>query len=547
MNNDYIIRLFQDKCKKWLEAVESLMYPNIKESDRAKVRTNFQLYQDEIILFVHDPSIWSSREKGVVITDWGITIIQDDDESNEMVTISWQEVDYVEYKELVLYFYDFEGNYTYVPMRLFGYSDEFCTICGKHLADAFTEIAQNVEPEEDPFDKMDEEIDCLIEQNKYNEAIATLKRQINNDDDTNKPAWYIRLGNIYKNHLEKYKEAKQAFLKGLEYCEEGSATSVYLHWALSKTLLDAFEADSNNYTLAKELRKESFYVTQIATDEDFSDGTLVADDSKSDFESIDVKFSKFFLLLPYNERKVLMPVRNYTDLSQRHIDVLRIDRLPPEMDFPIGHPVANQIYVGHPYLPNKYIPFENYQLELIEDKVREFCQIAQCLGATEISIDTANSSQSDNTCNYMQDLNGGVGYKVVDAGAVRKRSEGRRLIEEISQAIYLHQTFAPTKAPYLPEKTVWYQNEPSWQRLYEQRMNGGLSQHEERIETRKNQVVGNHELKEVKAELQYLFASADLNWNTSFDESFSQQENAILSINVKFAPIESLDNSIVRT
>ena len=71
-------------------------------------------------------------------------------------------------------------------------------------------------------------------------------------------------------------------------------------------------------------------------------------------------------------------------------------------------------------------------------------------------------------------------------------------------------------------------------------MNGGLTQHEERIETRKSQMVDNHELQEVKAELQYLFAEANLNWNTSLDEKFSQQENAVLSIKVRFAPIESL-------
>jgi hypothetical protein len=71
-------------------------------------------------------------------------------------------------------------------------------------------------------------------------------------------------------------------------------------------------------------------------------------------------------------------------------------------------------------------------------------------------------------------------------------------------------------------------------------MNGGLTQHEERIETRKSQMVDNHELQEVKAELQHLFAEANLNWNSSLDERFSQQENAVLSIKVRFAPIESL-------
>ena len=213
------------------------------------------------------------------------------------------------------------------------------------------------------------------------------------------------------------------------------------------------------------------------------------------------------------------------------------------MQFPIGHPIANQLYVGHPYLPQKYIPFENYQLELIEDKVREFCQIAQCLGATEISIDAENAMQSSSSRNVSQNGEGGVDYKLISAKGSGKRNRSSSLIDEISQAINLHQTFMPTKKPFLPENTVWYQNEPSWQRLYEQRMNGGLSQHEERIETRKSQVADNHELTELKAELQYLFVEANMSWNTSMDEKFSQQENAVLSIKVTFAPIDSIGNN----
>jgi hypothetical protein len=278
--------------------------------------------------------------------------------------------------------------------------------------------------------------------------------------------------------------------------------------------------------------------SKYATDEE-AGNKKIKDDSDSDFKKYEKAFSDMFLSQPYNDRKVLMPVREYVDLSQTHITVLNIKNLP-SINFPIGHPVANQLYIGHPYLPQKYIPFENYQLELIEDKVREFCQIAQNLGAIEISIETENSSQSNSSRNYNTNIDGGIDYKISSVKGGLKREGSRNLIEEISQAINLHQTFAPTKKPCLPENTVWYQNEPSWKRLYEQRMNGGLTQHEERIETRKSQMVDNHELQEVKAELQHLFAEANLNWNSSLDEKFSQQENAVLSIKVRFAPIESL-------
>ena len=538
-----IISLFKGRCKNVLDPGPNLLvFPNISEGDRAKLRMNFQLDQDEVILFASDSSFWSTRNQGLVLTDWGITCIPNKNKLDEIIRFSWQEVDRVQYKELNIYFYDAEGNYIPIGISYFSFNnnENYLANKGRSLAAAFTEMARSVEPEKNPIDEMDEEIARMLRSENPEQAIAALKSYINSDDGTYKAYWYYRLSNILLHLKSEFDEAFQACTEGLNYCEDGSPISVWLHYERASAMLpDA--VDSGKYA---DLRKECFHVTLIATDQVRGDGVLVLDDSKKDFADVDKEYCESFLSLPYNERKILVLVKEYTDLGQGHISVIKIDKLPSELDFPIGHPVANQVYVGHPYLPHKYIPFENYQLELIEDKVREFCQIAQCLGATEISIDTENSSQSNSTRNYTQDINGSIGYKGANIDVGRNRSGSRSLIEEISQAINLHQTFVPTKAPYLPEKTVWYQNEPSWQRLYEQRMNGGLTQHEERIETRKNQVVDNHELQEVKAELQSLFASANLNWNTSIDESFSQQENAVLSINVKFAPIESIGNNI---
>lgn len=553
MAQNSVISLFKSRCKSVLDAGPNLLvYPNISDSDRAKVRSHFQLDLNETILFVADDSFWATRNQGLVLTDLGITCIPNKNKPDEIVSFTWQQTDHAQYKELNIYFFDSEGNNIPIGINYFFFNNDenYLARKGRSLAEAFTEIAKSVEPEEDPIDEMDAEINRMLDRKEFRQAAGTIKSYINQDDGTYKSFWYWRLARVLRNECteDKDKEAKLACLEGIKYCEDGSPISVLLHYELYSILvpyvIEVLDGDISNYALAKEVRKESFHVSQIATNEECTNGVLVADDSKADFEAFDEAYCKLFLSLPYNERKVLIPVKDYTDLSQDHIAVLKIDKLPSEVVFPIGHPVANQVYVGHPYLPQKYIPFENYQLELIEDKIREFCQIAQCLGATEISIDTENSSQSNSTSNYTQDINGGIEYKGVGVSGGRKRSGSRSLIEEISQAINLHQTFVPSKAPYLPEKIVWYQNEPSWQRLYEQRMSGGLSQHEERIETRKNQVVDNHELQEVKAELQCLFASANLNWNTSIDDSFSQQENAILSIKVKFAPLASLSTDI---
>lgn len=269
------------------------------------------------------------------------------------------------------------------------------------------------------------------------------------------------------------------------------------------------------------------------------DDLSILEDATNDFHKYEDYFIQHFLEQPYNERKLIVPVQSYSDLSQKKLAVVDINNLPA-INFPMGHPVANQLYVGHPYIPSKYIPFENYELELIEDKVREFSQIMQYLGATEINIESVNTSSNNKDVKVDQKLSGSVDYKLTSASGNGERHVTNKFLEDISQHINLHQRFYPKNPPILPEGLVWYQNEPSWQRLYNQRMQGALLEHEERIETKKSQVVENSELKQISAEVKWLFVEANGNWEQSMEEKFEAHDNAILSIHVKFAPLESL-------
>lgn len=260
-------------------------------------------------------------------------------------------------------------------------------------------------------------------------------------------------------------------------------------------------------------------------------------------ESVQKEIAPFdkdiFLALPYQDRKIIMPTKCSLRANSNHVMVFPISE-SPELSFPIGHPVVNQLYVGHPLVPNKYFPYEDYQLEFVEDKIREFCEFVQDLGAIEITIDCLNSSYNDRNSDTEKTYSGGIeGAHRGISGSV-KTSNSRRLIEELSRSINLHQTFKPTKKPILHPNLIWYQSEPSWQRLYKQRMNGGLLTHEERMETKKSQVLEEKELQNVKAEVKALFAKLNLGFDKIDESKFEQQENAILSIKVQFAPLSEL-------
>lgn len=315
----------------------------------------------------------------------------------------------------------------------------------------------------------------------------------------------------------------------------------YLRVSILRYMYDnAFE----NIEILPTLRRLSLMAARFADEDETmpdQNGTLISarQDATNDFYFLDEKYTEYFLELPYKDRKTLLVVNKFYNLCQDHFVTLDIDSDLSRLSFPTGHPKVNEVYVAHPLTTNRYMPIEDYQLELIEDRVREFCELAQGLGATEINIECLNSNSSDSTNSGNRNLSGGVS-RVSSFHASGHDEYSQRLIEEISRSISLHQTFQPHKAPALPNNLLWYNGEPSWQRLYRQRMEGGLLTHEERIETKKSQVVDNREMKEIKGELETLFANMDVAFDKTEEAKFEQQENAVLAISVKFAPLSQL-------
>jgi hypothetical protein len=165
------------------------------------------------------------------------------------------------------------------------------------------------------------------------------------------------------------------------------------------------------------------------------------------------------------------------------------------------------------------------------------------LGATEITISALNSTSTNSKQSGTRNASINIDHWAADASGSFNREFSTQLIEELGKTISLHQTFQPHSKPVVPEGLVWYQNEPSWQRLASQRINGNLLSHEERIETRKSQMVENREMAEIKGEFESLLLDVDAKMEKTDERQFFMQENAILSIKVSFAALSQLNNS----
>lgn len=518
------------------------IYPNIPSDVKHAIRISWGIDLDEEILYVRDSSFWNDRNQGLIITDCGVICIPDNDDMDDRIHILWENVDHVEYKDELLYFFGYGDRDDNCPIHISHFlkdaTDSSKRGAGDIFQRLFTNMAQTQIPkdENDIYEKTVEQYNQLMNDGKEDEA---LQLAINYREEEQNVSFTPEIAWLY----HKKKQDEKAFAVIDEDFNALAEDNLIWKSKLYYTKYSIYD-DNGDY---KNARKDCLYVVQNIPSDIYRDydEVNILDDATADFSRFEDEYTQHFLEQPYNERKLIVPVQSYSDLSQKKLAVVDINNLPA-INFPMGHPVANQLYVGHPYIPSKYIPFENYELELIEDKIREFSQIMQFLGATEINIESVNISSNNKDSKLDQKLAGGVDYKLMSGSGNGERHITNKLLEDISQHINLHQKFSPKKYPALPENLVWYQNEPSWQRLYSQRMQGALLEHEERIETKKNQVVENSELKQISAEVKWLFIQANGNWEQSMEEKFEAHENAILSIHVRFAPLECLGKTSIQ-
>lgn len=525
-------RSVEDKCTD-----DRMIIPHIPGYMKKYAIKDFKCDQEERLIWFRDTSSFNDRDEGLVLTDFGYHYIPGD---GYVYSVSWKNIVKVYYQDEYMYFKSYDGSVRSMSINLFTKNSYDRT--GNEIAFALNHIAQNVggHTENEAEDCIKYYVKCVKEE-RYDEAIKVALEIIHNGYGA--PSyWYNIIEEIYL-MLE---DNDKAF----EYCNRGLNACVEENLKNSDDIKVGLWNDRSYYFSLKgdilSARKDIFSVMTFASDQKNANDNLLKDEAYRFFQEAETYYVENFLTIPYNERKVLMPVKEYVDLHQDRVSVIRMDNLPA-IKFPMGHPIANQLYVGHPLIPSKYIPFENYQLELVQDKVREFCMLAQSLGATEISIECLNSSSSNEMGSNQQNISGEAGNRLLKGKGEYHQDRSRQMIDELSHFICIHQTFTPCNKPSIPENMVWYDDEPSWQRLVSQRLSGGLTSHEERIETKKSQMVEGRELTELKAEVNSLYVDMNMSISEEEEAKFTQQENAVLAIKVKFAPINQLTGTVIES
>lgn len=226
--------------------------------------------------------------------------------------------------------------------------------------------------------------------------------------------------------------------------------------------------------------------------------------------------------------------------DKRVIDwIFTLDQRPPDMVFPLGRPQPG-LYMAHPVLTDCYYPMETAEEKLFMEKVMEFCWLAQCLGATEVSFHSNKGLSVSQGMESTRNVKADVGVKKVGVGGEYGDTKKYNEDNSYGQKVELVQRFSPKYQAYCPNDLVWLDSDPQWKMLVKQRLEGGIMEFNYKISSSETCQMSSNETNAVKANFEYMMVKINGSYDSSTDRTFSNSEETEWSIHVEFAPLEEL-------
>ncbi len=518
-----ISELFNKSLNRWYSNSDSdcIIGTELDEASKALLRTNFGIGLNETILFKRDTSFWSINNQGLVITDECFYCIPDNDDVSSAFSFSWKDFDRVRYQELMFYFYNGNQEIARLSKGMFYKgSDINIPKLGPKLSEVLTQIAQLAEPDIDPID--------LANEGRFDEALEIAESLIKSDTN-NRYAHFAKGRIIYLKECQK---------ENIEEVDEKLLESALREYQKVFELTDSEKADDLsliylnigfvNQVLGRMYQARNAFV-QALDGCDNDDKEQIMSEVVDTEEFLKEAWDNYITTYDYKERKFVMPVKDYEigGCVVDGIDVFRMSNVPSCLKFPTGHPVANQLYIGHPYNPALYVPFEESEDLFFVDKVHELCYLLECLGAEEIKITSIKgknvSELNDSQVNY----NGSADIKLFSGegeGEMKLHHQGEMSSRnQRTMSIKLD----PMRKPFLPEGLIWYDEQPQWQRLVNSRINGNMLEYNEFVSTSQTKFTSNQEKRDIKASAKYLWmkvhAEVEQNIETQFKETTETQ------------------------
>lgn len=423
------------------------------------------------------------------------------------------------------------------------------------------------------FEEANEEekrINKLIKEKQFEEAKNRCYQLIKNSSDSEKQCfgnfWLGRilseeLGDIRKeidhqntvpdNLLQKRKTcengAQEAFDQALKFCDDDeNKFFIYLH----KGYVGDNPLLNRNYFIEAMQSKDDEIRRNARKGYDELTEAIVKKANNENEEQ-----HNFWNTVEYRKRNLMFIVGNKKQIAGCYDKdelipcVFTMDSFPQDINFPVGHPQANTLYLGHPLIPTEYIPFENATEKLFGDKIREFCYLVQCLGAEEIIIQRTKGSDISKGISKTINASLGGSKKILEASLEGNASSKTAESTKKTDGEEFIQQFHPSKYPFCPNDLIWLDSDSTWKSMIKQRLNGDIRTYAEKITSAETTNISTSQMLGIKGSMSNLLIKANASADHSIETTFSKTEEEEIIIKIKFKPIdefvkeESIDNN----
>jgi len=432
--------------------------------------------------------------------------------------IRWWEITKVSYENEHFMFFNSEGkNFKNINVRTF-FPKEISIYTGVGFSMVLTSVA-SIAP--NPLQ--------LAQENKYSEAIEAVNYYITIESIvelyvTRAFIYYDRAikSNDNKNLLQ---EALTEIEKTIDHCKDHEEC-----WKLHKykghilELMDKITDSRNAYmrSLAEAPEEQKYKLQNMIREFEEANADL---------------WNNYVLKVPYKERKYIMLVEDskIKNCAVSGITIFKSSNVPDCINFYDNMPLNNELYVGHPYNPSVYIPYNQAEDILFQDKIQEFCYILQQLGAEEITITSLKGRKINETNNKKEELEVAANAGRFGNASLNIDSSTSNLMDRTSHEQYdVKYVYDPINMPEMPSETIWYQNQPKWQRLVQSRIDGNTLEYTECISSKLTFFTSSSEKEDIKAKLKVLMANIEGRIYEEEEKQLREETETIWRVSVKF-------------
>lgn len=468
----------------------------------------FSSREDVIGFFITNHSV-------LLLTSYAIYISEEESEDD---IIKWWEITKVSYENEHFMFFNSEGKiFKNINVRTF-FPKGASMSTGVCFSEGLTSVA-SIAP--NPLQ--------LAQENKYSEATEAVNYYITIDSSIE--LYVIRAFICYDRAIKSndnenlLQEALIEIEKTIDHCKDHKEC-----WELHKYKGHILEL------MGKTTNSRNAYMKSLAEAPEEQKYELQNRITKLEETNTDL-WDNYVLKVPYKERKYIMLVEDskIKNCAVSGITIFNSSNVPNCINFYDNMPLNNELYVGHPYNPSVYIPYNQAEDILFQDKIQELCYILQQLGAEEITITSLKGRKINETNNKKEELEVAANAGRFGNASLNIDSSTSNLMDRTSHEQYdVKYVYDPIDMPEMPSETIWYQNQPKWQRLVQSRIDGNTLEYTECISSKLTFFTSSSEKEDIKAKLKVLMANIEGRSYEEEEKQLREETETIWRVSVKF-------------